>query len=171
MSFMPWVNMKAVARERARPIQPAFNSHIFRFHTSDFGVDLLTVGPGTKKRQTMKTAPAGTTKAMTIRSHVGMVSFASYGYDMERSTKENGRWKGVMPFQAAPTAAMAAMAIQSNIYEAINRFDGIIEFMVFISADRAVALNNCALDRDESNRRCLEDQYQDDAVDAASGGK
>ena len=67
----------------------------------------MTVGPGTKSRQTKNIMPAGAIKLTTTRSHVGIVSSFSKGKEMERSTTEKGRWKGVMLFQAAPTPAMA----------------------------------------------------------------
>ena len=98
--------MNAVARERASPIQPVFNSHSFRLHISDFGVPLLAVGPGTKIKQTKKIITPGAIKEQSMRSHVGIVSWCSKGKDIERSTGENGRWKGVIYSHAAPTAAM-----------------------------------------------------------------
>lgn len=99
--------IKAVARDRARPIQAVFHSQIFLLQIRDFGVPRLAVGPGTKIKQTTKVMAAGATSPQTTRSHVGIVSCFSKGYDILRSTGEKGRWKGVMLFHPAPTAAIA----------------------------------------------------------------
>jgi hypothetical protein len=106
MSFMPWVIRKAVARERARPIQPVLSSQSFLRQMSDFGVPRLAVGPGTKSRQTMKMMAAGATRLQKMRSHVGMRSWCWNGYEMLRSTGEKGRLYGKMNSQPPPTAAM-----------------------------------------------------------------
>ena len=50
---------------------------------------------------------AGATKLMTTRSQVGIVAFGMYGYDMSRSTRENGRLYGPGALKAAPIAAIA----------------------------------------------------------------
>lgn len=121
---MPCVIMNAVARERARPIHPVFHSQSFLLQINDLGVPLLAVGPGTKIRQTMRMMAAGATSEIITRSHVGIVSWFSNGYDIERSTSEKGRWNGSMYSQPAPTAAIAIITIQSNMYEKTSRFDG-----------------------------------------------
>lgn len=105
-SFMPWVIMNAVARDRASPIQPVFHSHSFLLQISAFDVPRLAVGPGTKMMHTKKTMPAGMTRATTTKSHVGIFSCSWYGYDMSRLTRENGRLKGVRNSHPAPRAAM-----------------------------------------------------------------
>lgn len=78
-NFMPWVIMKAVARDRARPIHAVFHSQAFLRQMSAFGVPRLAVGPGTKIRHTTKVMKAGAMSAMRTRSHVGMVSLNSCG--------------------------------------------------------------------------------------------
>jgi hypothetical protein len=79
---------------------------------SDLGVPLLAVGPGTKTIHTMKMVAAGMTSPMMAMSHVGIVSWFSWGKDMERSTGEKGRLKGVRNSQPAPTAAIALFSSQ-----------------------------------------------------------
>lgn len=66
--------MKAVARERANPIQPVFHSHNFLLQISDLDVPRLAVGPGTKMMHTRKMIAAGMMSPITTMSHVGMVS-------------------------------------------------------------------------------------------------
>jgi hypothetical protein len=105
-SFMPWVIMNAVASESASPIQPVFHSHSFLLQMSDFAVPRLAVGPGTKMMDTTKTMAAGMMKATRTKSHVGIVSCFSNGYDMSRLTGENGRLNGVRNSQPAPRAAI-----------------------------------------------------------------
>ena len=111
MSFMPCVIMKAVARERARPIQPMFHSQSFLLQMSDLGVPLLAVGPGTKTMHTTKMMPAGITSETSTSSHVGIVSLCWKGYEMLRSTGEKGRLYGKMYSQPPPTAAMALLVV------------------------------------------------------------
>jgi hypothetical protein len=91
INFMPCVIMKAVASESASPIQPMFHSHSFLRQMSALEVPLLAVGPGTKTMHTTKMMPAGAMSETTTRSHVGMVSWCSKGYEMLRSTGEKGR--------------------------------------------------------------------------------
>jgi hypothetical protein len=83
---------------------------------SDVGVPFFAVGPGTKTKQTMKVMAAGMTRATTTSSHVGIVSSCSKGYDIERSTGEKGRWKGLMYSQPAPTAAIALCHVSTFLY-------------------------------------------------------
>lgn len=77
--FMPWVIIKAVARDKASPIQPVFHSQSFLRQMSAFGVPRAAVGPGTKTRQTTRMIRAGAARATTARSHVGIVSLVSKG--------------------------------------------------------------------------------------------
>lgn len=146
--------MNAVASESASPIQPVFHSHSFLLQMSDFAVPRLAVGPGTKMMDTTKTMAAGIMRAMRTKSHVGIVSCSSNGYDMSRLTGENGRLKGVRNSQPAPRAAIPLhncqlrialqgtlallpagraentlrltymMQIQSKTYDSISRTDG-----------------------------------------------
>jgi hypothetical protein len=76
---------------------------------SDLGVPLLAVGPGTNIMHTRKTMAAGMTSPITAMSHVGIVSWFSWGKDIERSTGEKGRLKGVRYSHPAPTAAIALL--------------------------------------------------------------
>ena len=78
-SFMPCVIMKDVASDKARPIQAVFHSQSFLRHIKLFGVPLFAVGPGTNIRQTKKVMSAGMMRAMSINSHVGIVSCCSKG--------------------------------------------------------------------------------------------
>jgi hypothetical protein len=89
-----------------------FHSHNFLRQMSDLGVPLLAVGPGTNTMHTKKTTAAGITSPMTAMSHVGIVSWFSWGKDMERSTGEKGRLKGVRYSHPAPTAAIALIGGQ-----------------------------------------------------------
>jgi hypothetical protein len=112
--------MKAVASESPRPIQAVFHSHSFLRIISDIGVPFLAVGPGTKIKQTRNVMAAGATRPTTTSSHVGIVSCSSKGYDIERSTGENGRWKGFMASQAPPTAAIMLAKVSCNSKQSIS---------------------------------------------------
>ena len=104
---MPWVIMKAVASDSARPIQPMFHSQSFLRQMSALDVPPAAVALGTRTMQTTKMMPAGAMSEMTTSSHVGIVSWCWNGYEMLRSTGEKGRLYGKTYSQPAPTAAMA----------------------------------------------------------------
>jgi hypothetical protein len=116
------VKKKARAILRHRPIQPAnacqcmmkdrssvvllFHSQNLRRQIKDFGVFGAMVGPGTRNRQTTNITPSGTRRLRMIRSQVGMIEGVR-GYEMLRSTTENGRIYGIGKLKAPPTRAMA----------------------------------------------------------------
>ena len=82
----------AVGRgEGRRERDVLFHSHNFLRQISAFDVRLLTIGPGTKIRQTRKMMTPGMTSPATMRSHVGIFSFSTYGNEMDRSRSEKGR--------------------------------------------------------------------------------
>lgn len=117
--FIPWVIMNAIARESASPDHAVFHSQIFLFQIKDLEVP-LAVGPGTRTRQTTNVMAAGMTKATRTSSHVGIVSWCSNGYDIERSTRENGRWKGSVNSKPAPTAAIALQGVSHDIFDHVG---------------------------------------------------
>ena len=76
---MPLVMRKAAARDNASPNHPVCHSHSFLLHIRAFGVDLGTVGPGTRKRQTMKMMAAGAARPQIAKVAVDIFSLATKG--------------------------------------------------------------------------------------------
>jgi len=89
------VKIVARARLKARPIQPVFHSQSFRLHISFLGVEADAAFPGTKIKETRKMRIAGPTPAANARLVVEIVSVTT-GNDIFRSTRENGRWDGLV---------------------------------------------------------------------------
>ena len=104
--FVPFVMKKARAREKARPIHPAFNSHSLRLSSFDLDFGLPLLGPTPINRQIKKMIPAGIIRPMTTRTPVETFSFETNGKEMFGSVRLKGLLFGAMDEMPAPTAAM-----------------------------------------------------------------
>lgn len=72
---MPPVMRRVDAQDKARPVQPVNHSHSFRLQIRPFGVDLETVGPGTRIKETTRMMSAGAATALKIRVDVEIFSW------------------------------------------------------------------------------------------------
>ena len=105
--LVPFVMMKAIASETARPIQPAFHSQSLRRRDAPLELPSPVAGPRPMNIAMTKTTTAGTTSPRMMSRPVDIFSCETYGKEMLGSATLKGRLLGVMAENAAPTAAMA----------------------------------------------------------------
>ena len=103
----------AIARERARPIHPAFHSHSFR-RSKAVREGLAADEPSPIKRAVMKMMNAGAMRLTTTRVAVEIFSFLTNGNARSGSARSNGLLFGVTTENAAPTAAIALSRVKNQ---------------------------------------------------------
>ena len=105
--LVPFIIMKAITSETARPIQLIFHSQSLRRNNGPLKLDLPVVGPRPRNIAITKTITAGTISLRTTSRPVDIFLFETYGNEISGSVTLKGRLFGVMAENAAPTAAMA----------------------------------------------------------------
>ncbi len=99
-----------MARANASPNQPTCHSQSFSRYSTDLGMPLRTLVPGTKARHIRKMMMAGAASTIAPSTEVEICSSRRWGNDMSGWFRSKGRWYGVVLETAKPTPAMALMA-------------------------------------------------------------